>query len=169
MQVRMMQQILAPGVKDGEESDSGAQVLGIGGDGEQGLRSGAEQNAVHDPFVLERDGGNLFRHGEDRMKVRTVEKLGFAVFDPLSPGQRLAFGTMAVRARVIAGMFAAALAALFQMSAQCRGPAQCDRVHDAAVLEWDGMRVQIRLAMTAEHVRHFQPRRIHARAAGLAR
>ena len=65
-------------------------------------------------------------------------------------------------------MFAATLAAPFQMSAQSRRAAHRDCVHDAPVLERDGMMVQIVLAMTAEHVRHFQARLIHGQAAGLA-
>jgi hypothetical protein len=41
-----MEQVLAPGVKHGEKADPGAQVLGISGDSEQGLRRGPEQDAI---------------------------------------------------------------------------------------------------------------------------
>ena len=46
MQVGMMEQVLTPSVKYGEKADLGAQVLGISGDGEQGLRRGPEQDAI---------------------------------------------------------------------------------------------------------------------------
>ena len=37
MQVRMMQQGLAPSVKDGEEAELGAEMYGVGSDGQQGF------------------------------------------------------------------------------------------------------------------------------------
>lgn len=46
MQMRMMKQVLAPGVQHGEEADLGAQVLGVGSDGAQGLAGGTEEQAV---------------------------------------------------------------------------------------------------------------------------
>ena len=46
MQVGMMKQVRAPSVKHGEKAGLGAQVLGISGDGEQGLRRGPEQDAT---------------------------------------------------------------------------------------------------------------------------
>jgi len=47
-----MEQIGAPSVEHGEKADLGPQVLGISADGEQGLRGGAEQDAVEFPLVL---------------------------------------------------------------------------------------------------------------------
>lgn len=44
VQVRVVQQVLAPGVQDGDEADLGAQVSAIGGDGAQGLGGGVEQD-----------------------------------------------------------------------------------------------------------------------------
>ena len=40
--VRMMQEFLVPGVKDAEESDLGAEALGIAGDLEQRFGAGPE-------------------------------------------------------------------------------------------------------------------------------
>jgi peroxiredoxin len=59
MQVGMMKQVRAPSVKHGEKADLGAQVLGISGDGEQGLRRGSEKNAIELSLILVGDGGNL--------------------------------------------------------------------------------------------------------------
>ena len=71
MQMGVMKQILPPGVKHGEEADFRAEVLGVGGDSAQGLRRGAEENAVNHLFVLIGDGGNLFRYGEDDVEIRS--------------------------------------------------------------------------------------------------
>ncbi len=49
MHMGMMQQVLSPGVQDGEEADLGAQVLGIGGDGAQGFGAGVKEQVVDEP------------------------------------------------------------------------------------------------------------------------
>jgi len=51
--VRMVQQVLAPGVQDREEADLGPQVFGVRGDGEECLRAGSEEDAVEDFLVLQ--------------------------------------------------------------------------------------------------------------------
>ena len=56
----MMEQVLAPGMEYGEKANLRTQVLGISGDGEQGLRCGLEQYAIQLSLVLISDGGNLF-------------------------------------------------------------------------------------------------------------
>ena len=69
----MKQQALSPTVKHGEEADLGAQMFGIGGNGAQGFRCGPEEKVVPHFFVLVSDGGNLFRQGEDDVKVFGIE------------------------------------------------------------------------------------------------
>jgi hypothetical protein len=56
VQVRMMHEGLSPTVQDGEEADLCAEMLGIGGDGAQGLGGRAKQEAIDLRFVLEGDG-----------------------------------------------------------------------------------------------------------------
>ena len=53
MDVRMMQQILSPSVQDAQEADLRAQVFRIGGDLEQRLRAGAEQQTIERPSCSE--------------------------------------------------------------------------------------------------------------------
>ena len=50
--VRMMGHRRAPGVQHGGDADAGAEVLGIGGDGEHGLGGGLEQQIVDHRLVL---------------------------------------------------------------------------------------------------------------------
>ena len=61
VQVGMMKQVRAPSMEYGEKADLGAQVLGVSGDGEQGLRRGPEQDAIERSLILVGDGGNLLR------------------------------------------------------------------------------------------------------------
>jgi len=59
------QQVRAPGVQDGEESDLGAQPVGIGGHLEQGLGAGLEQQADETPGV-----NGLIEYGNLRKTLR---------------------------------------------------------------------------------------------------
>ena len=52
---------MAPSVKYGEKTDLGAQVLGISGDGQQGLRRGPEQDTIELSLILIGNGCNLLR------------------------------------------------------------------------------------------------------------
>jgi hypothetical protein len=118
MQVGVMEQVRAPSVEHGEEADLGAQVLGISADGEQGLRRGPEQDAIELSLVLIGNGCNPFWYGEDHVEVLGIQKLGLAIFEPSSPGERLAFGTVAIGTGVISVALMAALITLLQMAAQ---------------------------------------------------
>ena len=101
MQMRMMDQILAPGMENGEETDFGAEMLGIGGNESEGFGRGMEENAVNGPLVLQSDGGNLFRHCKNDMEVRSIEKLGLAVLNPLCASEGLALGAVPIAATVV--------------------------------------------------------------------
>ena len=94
----MMEQVLAPGVEHGEKANLGAQVLGIGGDGEQGLGRGPEQDAIELSLILIGNCCNLLRKSEHNVKILSVQEFGLTVLEPLSPSKRLAFWTVAIRA-----------------------------------------------------------------------
>ena len=54
MHVRVSQELLTPGMQDGEYANLGAQTARVCGEGEQGLGDGAKQNAVDGPGILKR-------------------------------------------------------------------------------------------------------------------
>ena len=87
MQMWVVQESLTPGVEDGEEADLRTQMLGVGGDRRQSLGDRAEENAVDGLLVLKGYFGDLFRHGENDMKVLRVENLGPPIIQPLGAGQ----------------------------------------------------------------------------------
>jgi hypothetical protein len=86
MQMRVRHQILPPGMEHGEETDLGAQMFGIGGDGLQRLGRGAEENAVDRRLVLMGDGGNLFGQRQNDVKILRGEKFGATVVEPPGAG-----------------------------------------------------------------------------------
>jgi hypothetical protein len=70
-----------------EESNLGAEVLGIGGYSAPGFGSGTEQNAVDHFFVLVGDRGNLFRQRKDHMEILSIEKFRAVVLKPFRASQ----------------------------------------------------------------------------------
>ncbi len=80
VQVRMMDQILLPGVQQGrDEANVGAQMSGISGDRLQRLGGGLKQDLVDDVLVLEGDRGYCLGHGEDDVEVRHGQEVGLTV------------------------------------------------------------------------------------------
>ena len=55
--MRMSEQVLAPGVKNAEDADLGAQVLGVRRDFQQGGGAGGEQEMVELPGIIYAPGG----------------------------------------------------------------------------------------------------------------
>src|SRR5439155_26869854 len=109
MQMGMVQQILAPGVKNSKEADFSAEILRIGRNGLERLSGSPEENAVDGPLILQADVGNLFRYGKDDMKILGLEKFRLPVFDPLGAGQRLTFRAVTIRTVVPDALVAAAV------------------------------------------------------------
>src|ERR1022692_2042589 len=138
-------------------------MLGVSGDDLQSFCRGLEEDAVDHLLVLISDGGNLFRYGEDHVKVRDVEKLRLPILDPLRPRETLALGAMAIAAAIVGVAFIAALVAAFEMATEGRGTAHLDSRHDAPLRHGQrrAMLLSISFSVAAEHVRHFQLRTFH--------
>ena len=70
MDMGMEQQVLTPRMKHGEETDMCAEVPRVGGDLQQCLRNGAEQQAIKEVLILKGQPSEPFGDGEDDMAVR---------------------------------------------------------------------------------------------------
>jgi hypothetical protein len=88
----------APGVQYSGQADARAQMLRVGGDRGQRLRGGPEQEVVDGRLVLERDGADRSRQGEDDVIVGNRQELRLAVFEPSPRGGRLALRAVAIAA-----------------------------------------------------------------------
>ena len=164
VQVGMQMQVLPPGVQHGEETDLRAQVFGVAGDGEQGSGHGAEQDLVDDFFVVEGDGGDLFRHGEDHVEVLHRQQFGEALLDPALARQPLALGTMAIAAGAIHDARVLAVVAPFDGAAQRGGTAVLDGLHQAVLMQGQGMRLPVGGAVLSKDVGQLGSRLGHGRA-----
>ena len=52
--MRVLEQVLSPGVQDGEETDAGTQVFGVAGNGPEGSGAGIRKGFVDDPGIVQR-------------------------------------------------------------------------------------------------------------------
>src|ERR1700733_14267657 len=133
-------------------------MLWIGGDRTQRLRCRPEQDVVNHDLILERDDLDLLRHREHHVEVGYLEQFRLAVLKPLSPREALAPRTAIVTARVVPDALMAAIAAPFDMTAECCGATGLDRAQGPPPLgrQRRTMLVEESRAEVAEHVRHFQ-------------
>jgi len=128
--VRMMGQRRTPGVQHGGEADARAQMLRVRGDGGQRLGGRSEQQVVDGGFVVERDGGDRRRQGEDDVIVGNRQEFGFAFCEPLPRRRALTLRAMVVAAGVVGDARMRAVLAALDMSAERGGAAGLDRRHD---------------------------------------
>ncbi len=158
MDVRMVMQVLAPGVEHGDDADLGAEMLWVGTDRAERLGRRPEQDGVDRLLVLERDLGNRRRQREDDVEVRHRQQLGLTCGEPGGARPALALRTVAVAAGVIGAADQSAIRADLGMAAQLRRPAQLDGAHHATLdaAEMTVMRPAIGIAVAAEDIRHFQ-------------
>ena len=91
-----MGQRRSPGVEHGSQADTGAEMSGVGGDGDQGLGGGLEQDAVDHRLVLVGDVGDRSGQGEDDMIVFHRQQLGLARGEPVLCRRSLAFWAMPI-------------------------------------------------------------------------
>ena len=124
--VRVVGHRRAPAMEHGGGADAGAEVLGIGGDRQQCLGGGAEQQVVDDRLVLVGDRGDLGRQREDDMEIADRQQIGRAGREPILRRRALALGAMAIAARVVGDAAVAAILAALDMAAE-RGRAAAAR------------------------------------------
>jgi hypothetical protein len=117
MDVRMIEQVLAPGVEDGEEAEIGSQVFRVAREGEQGLGNGAQEDAVNHAWVLESEGVEWGGDSEDDVKVGNGEEFGLAAGEPTGALRVLALGAMPIAAGVVGDALMLAVGALFDVTA----------------------------------------------------
>src|ERR1700688_4201569 len=75
MDVGVMLEVLSPTMQHAEESDLRAEIPGIAGSFEQRRGTGAQEQIVKQPLVLEDERGELVGQGEDDMEVRDGQQL----------------------------------------------------------------------------------------------
>ena len=154
----------APGVQHGGEADARAEMLRVGGDRGQRLGGGPEQQVVDGGLVLERDGADRGRQGEDDVIVGNRQELRLAVFEPLPRRGGLALRAVAIAAGIVGDPFVRAVLAALDVTAERGGATGLDRRHDLQLVEAHvtGVGLSPRRPMGAEDVGDLEGRPRHA-------
>ena len=105
-------------------------MLRVGGDCGQRLGGNPEQEVVDGGLVLERDGADRSRQGEDDVIVGNRQKLRLAVCEPSPRRGRLALGAVAIAAGVVGDALMPAVHAALDVPAERGGATDLDRRHD---------------------------------------
>ena len=124
--MRMMFQLLVPGMEHAEEADVGAEMLGITSDFEQRFSAGVEQQTVDDLLILQGQGCQEVREREDQVHVVRRQEFPAALLEPTIPGVSLALGAVPVSARVVRDGAIPAARTLIPMPAEGGGTAALD-------------------------------------------
>jgi hypothetical protein len=166
--MRVMVEVLPPGMEHRDGADLGTQMLGIGGDQVQGLGHRLEQQAVDKLLVMESDLANWRRQGEHEVEIGHRQQLGLALGQPLGGRRRLTLRTVPVAAGIIGDADLAAALTLLDMAPQSGRAASFDGGHHPPLgaAEMTGMGLAISGTMVAEDIRHLECR---AHAGGLSR
>jgi hypothetical protein len=141
-----------------EESYLGSEMFGFGGYFQKGFGTGAEQEVIEDPLVLQDELGELVGKGEDNMDVGDRQEFVLASRDPFIAGSALAFWAMPIAATVERDGAIAAARALVTVPAQSRRATACDGTEDFAVGAVDPAEIILdeALALGANDVGHLE-------------
>ena len=137
MHMSVVLQGLAPGVQDCDDTDVGAEVLAIGGNGDQCLGRSLKQQTVNLGLILVGHRANHGRQREDEMKVRHRQNLSFTGRQPCRRSPRLAFRAVPVAARIIGDAGVRTVRAVLDMTAERSSAAYLNGRNDASLSEVD--------------------------------
>jgi hypothetical protein len=168
MNVRMMMQVLAPGMEYRYEADAGAQMFGIGGDLQKGFGGGAKEQAVNRLLILEGHRRDHLRQREDHVKVLDREQLSGAAVEPRRAGGALTFWTMAIAAGTIGDCAMAAAVALFDVATERGGATDYDVPQCFLLASGERRPILIEIGWTvdAENIGQLQRGRRHGAGIG---
>ena len=165
MHMRMVGERRSPGVQHRRHADPGAQMLGIGGDGEHGLGGRLEQKAVNHGLVLPGDVADRRGQREHHVVIGERQKLGLALGQPLPRRRALALRAMPIAAGVVADDCVGAVFAARDMAAKLRRAAGFDRGHRFQLAEahMPGVGLAPGRSVAAEDIRNLKRRTPHDR------
>jgi hypothetical protein len=174
MEMRVMVQLLAPGVQDGEAADLRPEMLGVPSDVLERLGDRAKEQTIEVARVLQRQRPEVVRQGKDHMDVGRIKDLILPGGQPRGLSRPMAFGTAAVPTRVVRLDLVPTVVAVGDMAPEGDGPAYGNGAQGPVLRAREGGSItcqEVR-AMLAHDIGHFQWRPTHgsrSNAAGKAK
>src|SRR6516225_8766732 len=141
-------------VQNRRKADLGAEMLGVAGNGFEGLDSCRKQHVIHDRLVLVGQSSNFLRQREDDMKILDLQQIDLAGCEPLARRGTLTLGAMPIPAAAIRDLSKPALATAMDMPTQSSRSASFNRCHNAklATIEVAGIGLAVGFAVAAEDI-----------------
>ena len=127
----MVEQLLGPGVQDGEHADRRADMASVAGEFDDGFGGGLHQKGIAVTLVGAQRVAKLLRYGDGYMEVAARQHLALAGLEPTLGLSAMTFGTTPILAGVIGEHFGGALIAPPDASTERLGAAGLD-VDDGA-------------------------------------
>ncbi len=158
MDMGMVLQLLIPGMEHTEEANLGAEMFRMGSDFEQGLGAGAEQQIVENLLVLQSQGRQAMREGENEVHVASGQDFAAARLDPTVAGVGLALGAVPIAAAVEGDDAMPAAGTAIQMSTKGGGSAALDGRQGLEMLPGEPVAAALDefLSRDADEVGHLQ-------------
>jgi len=134
--VRVLDELLGPGVEDSQHADGAANEAAVAGELDDGVGGSLHQQGVAVTLVGSQQRSQLFRHRDGDVEIIGRQHFGLAGFEPVVGLLAVTFGTGAVFAGVIREHLVAALIAAPQVSAEGLGAASQDVGDGTAMRGW---------------------------------
>jgi hypothetical protein len=134
VEMRVMVELLAPGMEHRQAADVRPEMLRVPGDILERLRHGPKEQAIEHTRVVEAQGTEEMRQRKDDMDVGHVKHLTLPSGEPGRLGGPLALGAVAIATGVIADLFVATLVTLRRVPPKGCSPADGDGPEGAVLL-----------------------------------
>jgi hypothetical protein len=147
--VRVVEQLLGPGVQDGKHADRRSDMASVVGEFDDGLRGGLHQEGVAVTLVGAQYVAEFLGHGHGDVEIARRQHLGLAGFEPALGLSAMTFGTTPVLAGMIGEDLGGALVATPEPPSEGFGAASLD-VGDGAPVRRRHRRAMSRQVLARE-------------------
>src|SRR5262249_2668623 len=156
--MRVMVELLPPGMEHGEAADVRPKVLRVPGDVLEGLCHGPKEHAVEDARILQAQGAEGVWQRKHHMDVGDIEHLTFPRGAPGHLGGPMTLGAVAVATGVIADLLIATVVTLGFVAPQGGGAADGNGAQGSMLLltQASAIACQEGGAILLDHIRYFE-------------
>jgi len=158
MEMRMMVELLAPGMEPGEAADVRPKMLRVSGDVLERLCHGPKEHAVEDAGILEAQGTEGVWQREHHMDIGDIEHFAFPRGEPGHLSGSVTLGAVAVATGIITDLLVATVVTLGFVAPQGGGTADGDGAQGPTLIcrEGSARACQEEVAILLDHIRHFE-------------
>ena len=158
MEMRMMVELLAPGMEPGEAADVRPKMLRVSGDVLERLCHGPKEHAVEDAGILEAQGTEGVWQREHHMDIGDIEHFAFPRGEPGHLSGSVTRGAVAVATGIITDLLVATVVTRGFVAPQGGGTADGDGAQGPTLIcrEGSARACQEEVAILLDHIRHFE-------------